>query len=198
MLCVGPVFVPYMALPLAQEWHWKNDCNSYPVEIHLHGQPNASEAAIISIYITDPDSPTGLYPPRRVKLYDFKLYTPEGSNQTLQVVEYIEDPKSPASNTSYNAFEGSIPFPPVLKTLVLSTTQRRFVGCSARYEDLVRNAEEETLDQVGFDYYVAKCSEGGGTYEDHPGRYLRFAINNSTSDPTSTVYLQSESSEWAL
>lgn len=54
-----------------------------------------------------------------------------------------------------------------------------------------------TPEQVGFDPYLARCSEGGGTYEGNP--FLQFAIYTSTPDSnlTATVYLQTESEEWA-
>jgi hypothetical protein len=119
-------------------------------------------------------------------MYEFKFYTPEESNPNLQVLEYHEDPDMKAPNAT------SVRIPPKLKTLILDTTRKTFVGCSAEFGDLVRNSGNSTLGQH-FD--MARCSEGGGTYEKNP--YLHFAINNSTSDPTSTVHIQAESKEWA-
>jgi hypothetical protein len=126
-------------------------------------------------------------------MYEFKFYTPEESNPNLQVLEYYEDPDSRAPNTTYNANGTSPRIPPTLKTLILDTTRKTFVGCSAGFGDLVRSSVNSTPERLDLD--IAKCSEGNGTYEKGP--YLHFTINNSTSDPTSTVHIQAESREWA-
>jgi hypothetical protein len=72
----------------------------------------------------------------------------------------------------------------MLKPLILDKTHKTFVGCSAGFRDLVRNSAKSNLDQLDFD--MARCSEGGGTYETTP--YLLFA------DPAS---IQAENKEWA-
>jgi hypothetical protein len=120
-------------------------------------------------------------------MYEFKFYTPDESNPSIQVLEYLEDPDLKTPNTT------SVRIPPTLKTVILDRARKTFVGCSAQFSDLLRSSANSTLGQPVLD--MARCSEGGGTYEKTP--YLHFSINNSTSDPASMVYIQAQSKEWA-
>jgi hypothetical protein len=178
------------------QWHWKHDCDSYSGEIVLYGQHHISQTAVISFYVMDPNSPTGLYPPNRVKAYDFKFYTPDSHNQNLRVLEYLEPSELAASDTSYNEFKTLSPFLrlPDVRTLVLDTARRRFIGCSAGFKELITSSANATQAGIGIDDFrvLTSCSEGEGTYKNDP--YLQFAINDNS---TSSVYIQAESKEWA-
>lgn len=69
------------------QWHWKHDCDSFPVEIILHGQPGLLDAALISMYMTRPGSTKGRSYPQRVKMHDFKFYSPaRDSHPNLRIL----------------------------------------------------------------------------------------------------------------
>ncbi|KAJ3525873.1 hypothetical protein NMY22_g10395 [Coprinellus aureogranulatus] len=188
VFCAGPVFAPYLALPLAQEvWHWSHDCDHYPVEIILNGQSNPFDAATISMYVTLPGSPKV----QRTKMHGFKFYSPDQqSYPDLRVLEYIEPSPPPASDGS------SIIPAPTTKALVLNLAQRKFAGCATRLSDVLGDLSlNTTTGRDNLHHSLESCTDGGGTFEKQP--YLRFAITHSNSITNSTVYLRAESEEWA-
>ncbi|KIM36091.1 hypothetical protein M413DRAFT_20642 [Hebeloma cylindrosporum] len=45
LMCAGPLFVPFAALPLAQQWQWTHFCDSFAGEVILSGLMNPSPTA---------------------------------------------------------------------------------------------------------------------------------------------------------
>ena len=165
------------------------------MEIVLYGQHHISQTAVISFYVKD-ESSAGVYPPRRVRAFDFKFYSPSGYNPNLRVLEYLEPSELAASNTSYNDFKVITPSLrlPDVKTLVLDTAQRSFVGCSLGFKELISISANVTQAGIGIESLRAltHCAEGEGTYKADP--YLQFNISNNS---TSRMHIQAESKEWA-
>ncbi|TEB31897.1 hypothetical protein FA13DRAFT_313811 [Coprinellus micaceus] len=189
LLCVSPIFVPFMALPMAQEWHWKRDCDHYPVEIVLYGQPNSFEEASISIYGSRRYTPDDLYPLQHTWMHKYKFYSPDKSHPSVRIMKYIELVRQPST------VNGSFPPIPKAKTLLLDAERREFLGCSDQSEDVLGPAPNATATTTfgGITISLTSCTEGSGIYETSP--YLRFSIRYPTSIPSSTMYLQAESKE---
>lgn len=143
----------------------------------------------MSVFVAhrDPGTPSGSSHPQHEWMYDLKFYTPGKLNPNLRVLEYLGPSSSTVPNGSYP------PSPLTLKTMLLDTERRAFFGCSDGLEGLLGSLSNTTIDQASID---SRCMDGNGTYETRP--YLRFAINNSTSNPSSLTYLQAESKEWAF
>lgn len=171
------------------QWHWRHDCDKFPVEIILEGQSKPSEAALVSIFVARSSSTNSHSYPQRVKLHDFKFYPPEGDSKShLRILEYLEPSQSPLSTLAISS--------PAVKALILDTERRRFIGCPAPLEGLVEFDANTTARHESFYRYAERCTMGGGTFEKQP--YLRFAINpSSAGSGNSTVYLHAESREWA-
>ena len=176
---------------LILQWHWKHDCDTYPIEVILYGQPNSFEEADISIYASRRYTPGGPYPSQRSWMHKYKFYLPDKNHPSVRIMEYTESVRQPSTVNS------SFPAIPKTKTLLLDTERGEFLGCSDLSEDILGSARNVTATTFGgIAISLTSCTEGSGTYETSP--YLRFAIRYPTSNPSSTVYLRAESKEWAF
>jgi hypothetical protein len=59
MLCVGPLYAPFAALTLAQEWQWSRHCDSLPGEATLMGGSFAHESSSVSLHFKSPSIMAG-------------------------------------------------------------------------------------------------------------------------------------------
>ncbi|KAF8967420.1 hypothetical protein BDZ97DRAFT_1916712 [Flammula alnicola] len=50
IMCAGPLFSPFAALPLAQQWQWSHFCDSFAGEVILYGMTNPLQTPIASFY----------------------------------------------------------------------------------------------------------------------------------------------------
>jgi hypothetical protein len=124
-------------------------------------------------------------------MHRYKFYSPDKNHPSVRIMTYIDSVRQPST--------GNSPFSsiPKTKTLPLDAERREFLGCSDPSEDVLGPVPNVTTTTFGgITISLTSCTEGSEIYETSP--YLRFAIRYPTSIPSSTVYLQAESKEWAF
>ncbi|KAF8166707.1 hypothetical protein BJ912DRAFT_1002156 [Pholiota molesta] len=54
--CAGPLFAPFAALPLAQQWQWTHACDSFAGEVELQGITNPLQTPVAHFYYPADDA----------------------------------------------------------------------------------------------------------------------------------------------
>jgi len=118
IMCTAPLFSPFAALPLAQEWQWSHFCDSFDGEVILTGAVHPWQVSTASFYLPIDEEPytrvfnynyTFVNDPTGAQIFSFNSSSPLKSQPGIVGVSYNGTSKSFNASCLHQSGSSSTP-----------------------------------------------------------------------------------------